>query len=228
MLQEILGIDGIKLTKKDLTGIKGVSQEIAFELPCDLMNPDPVSFESKESGQESGQGSRKGTSSKSKASSRTSPPKKSTSKSGSKSDSKTDSTPASTSTSTSQSKQSEQKRSTTKGPKRTPYSQNKNTRGESSRQGDSGHNQNKSTAPQTKSSNSSTKDKHRGSNHDHPKGKRAGKHSPPSGRFKNQKAQQETPDVPIELIPKARRTSKRSWRAKKGIVGLLLSFFPKP
>ncbi|MDR9387793.1 MAG: DEAD/DEAH box helicase [Balneolaceae bacterium] len=192
MLQEILGIDGIKLTKKDLTGIQGASQEIAFELPSDLMNPDPVSFEFKESRQESGQQSRKGTSSKSKASSRTSPSKKLASTSGSKTESKTDSKSAST------------------------------------RQGGSSKNQNKPIAPQTKSSNSSTKDKHRGSNHDHPKGKRASKHSSPSGRFKNQKAQQETPDVPIELIPKARRTSKRSWRAKKGIVGLLLSFFPKP
>ena len=181
MLQEILGIDGIKLTKMDLTGIEDASKEVAFELPKELMNPDPASFNSKGSG--------KGASSKTKT--KKSSERKSTGKaSADKSSAK--------STAKSSAKKQTSKQSTTKneqGRSKSPSS--KTSRGDSSRRGSSVNDKSRSGRP--------------GNRRPNPK-----------------KPKQETPEVPIEWIPKARRTSKRSWKAKKGFVGLLLSFLPKP
>lgn len=186
MLQEILGIDGIKLTKKDLTGINDASKEVTFELPKELMNPDPESFKSKGS---------------SKAPSRSSGKQPTAKK------------PAA--------KQSSQFSAKAEDGRNKP-SKNKPVHSDSLRQGGSGSNQKRSLSS-NRSSNTSSRN-----NNGRPGSGRPDSGRPDNDRSKYNKPKQEVPEVPIEWIPKARRTAKRSWRAKKGFVGLLLSFLPKP
>tara|TARA_A100001015_G_scaffold172559_1_gene191766 strand:- start:5 stop:1651 length:1647 start_codon:yes stop_codon:yes gene_type:complete len=199
MLQEILGIDGIKLTKKDLAGIEDASKEVTFELPKELMNPAPASFNSKGSSKVS--------------STKTSSGKQPTAKK-----------PATKQSSQSSAKAEEG---------RNKSSQNKPARSDSSRQGGAGSSQKRSSSSNRSSNTSSRNNNGRSGSSGRPGGSRSGSGRPGSSRpgsdrSKYNKPKQEVPEVPIEWIPKARRTAKRSWRAKKGFVGLLLSFLPKP
>lgn len=198
MLQDILDIDGIKLTKKDLTGIEDASKEVVFELPSELMNPAPTSFKSKESSKttqkrgstrQKPQGASGGSTRESKA--------------GGKVIDSTKTKKSATKPSSLSAKQPVAKREE----ERTRSSQTKDSRGESSRQVGSGG-QKRASSPNKRPTNSSSR--------------------PNNARPNNVRPNQETPEVPIEWIPKARRTSKKSWKAQKGFVGLLLSFLPKP
>ncbi len=178
MLQEILAIDGIKLTKKDLTGIESASKEVVFELPKELMNPDPESFKSDNA-------------TKKAHTQKSSQPKKS---------------------------------SQAKKPSASSES-NKGGRAKSS------HSSTKRSKSPNKHSNSRTEGKtgQQSGGRNHQTSSSGYKKKPHSNsRFAQKKQKREVPEVPIEWIPKARRTSKRSWKAQKGFFGLLLSFFPKP
>lgn len=166
MLQDILDIDGIKLTKKDLTGIESASKEVVFELPKELMNPDPESFKSDNS-KKTVQAKKPSSSTDSKKGGRAKPT-----------------------------------HPNTKRNKPSNKHSNSRTEGKSGQQSGSRKQQNSSSGTKKKSHYNS--------------------------RFPHKKQKREVPEVPIEWIPKARRTSKRSWKAQKGIIGLLLSFIPKP